>query len=138
MISVTKDDFSADEIVEKIKQYYTGGVVTFRGVVRGESKGKEIERMTIEVYEEMAMKQLETIREEALEKFDVQEVAVTHRYGDLNVSDNIVFIGVAAAHRADAFQACMYVIDELKTRVPIWKKEYTPDGEVWVEGERHE
>ena len=138
MITVTRDDFSADEIVDKIKQHYTGGVVTFRGVVRGESKGKEIERMTIEVYEEMAQKQLETIRAEALDKFDVQEVAVIHRYGDFNVGDNIVLIGVAAGHRAEAFQACMYVIDELKIRVPIWKKEYTPDGEVWVEGERHE
>jgi len=99
MIIVTRDDFSADEIVDKIKQRYTGGVVTFRGVVRGESKGKEIERMTIEVYEEMAQKQLETIREEALDKFDVQEVAVIHRYGNFNVGDNIVLIGVAAGHR---------------------------------------
>jgi len=94
--------------------------------------------VAIEVYEEMAVKQLSMIRDEALERFGVHEVAVVHRYGDLEVGDNIVYIGVSAGHREEAFQACRYVIDELKERVPLWKKEYTADGEVWVEGDRRE
>jgi len=108
------------------------------GTVRDTSKGRRISRMSIQVYEEMARSQLEAIRAEALEKYGVDQVAVVHRYGDLDVGDNIVYIGVAAGHRDEGFAACRYIIEELKRRVPIWKKEITPEGEVWVEGDRHE
>jgi molybdopterin synthase catalytic subunit len=94
--------------------------------------------MKIEVYEDMALKELETIREEAIKKFGVHKISVIHRYGDLNVKDDIVFIAVSAGHRAEAFDACRYVIEELKIRVPLWKKEYTSEGQVWVEGVYHE
>ena len=94
--------------------------------------------MSIEVYEDMARTQLEAIVGEAEDRFDVDRVEVVHRYGDLAVGDNIVFIGVSAGHRDEGFEACRYIIDELKKRVPIWKKEYTPDGVVWVEGDRRE
>ena len=94
--------------------------------------------MCIEVYEVMAMRQLEAIRSEVIDKYGVNEVAVVHRYGELKVLDNIVFIAVSSGHRKEAFDACMYFIDELKQRVPIWKKEITPDGDFWVEGEIHE
>jgi molybdopterin synthase catalytic subunit len=138
MIKITKNDFSLDEVIQNLKQQNTGGVVIFQGVVRGESNGKRVDQMSIEVYEEMAITQLEDIRMEAMEKFPVQDIVIIHRYGDLQVGDNIVLIVIVAAHRASAFDACKYCIDELKVRVPIWKKEYTEDGEVWVEGERHE
>jgi molybdopterin synthase catalytic subunit len=94
--------------------------------------------MEIEIYPDMAMKQLEAIRSEAMEKFGVKEIRIIHRYGNLSVRDNIVLIAVASAHRAKAFDACRYVIDELKRRVPIWKKEHTPDGVRWVEVGRPE
>ncbi len=138
MIRVTRDDFSVDRVLEEVRGRGSGCVVSFVGVVRDESGGRPVERMEIEVYEEMARSQLEAIRREALDRFGVQEVAVVHRHGDLGVSDKIMMIAVAAAHRAEAFEACRYVIDEIKVRVPIWKKEHTPDGGFWVEGERLE
>ncbi|MBN2336261.1 molybdenum cofactor biosynthesis protein MoaE [Candidatus Bathyarchaeota archaeon] len=138
LIKVQREDIDIEGILETVKGGTSGCVVSFLGTVRDTSKGRRIERMSVEVYEGMAVKQLEAIRGEALERFGVHEVAVVHRYGDLEVGDNIAFIAVSAGHRREGFEACMYVIDELKTRVPLWKKEYTPDGEVWVEGDRHE
>ena len=138
MISVQREDVDIDAVLEAVKSAKSGCVVSFLGTVRDVSEGRSVQRMSIEVYEEMAVKQLSMIRGEALERFGVHEVAVVHRYGDLEVGDNIVFIGVSAGHREEAFRACRYVIDELKERVPLWKKEYTADGEAWVEGDRRE
>ncbi len=138
MIRVTKENFSVDDVIAGLKSRSTGGVVSFLGVVRGESKGKPVEHIEIEVYEEMAQRQLEAIRREAIDRFGVEEVAVVHRYGSLKASENILLIVVASAHRAEAFDACRHVIDEIKRRVPIWKKEVTPEGEWWVESEGFE
>ena len=138
MIRVTKENFSVDDVIAGLKSRSTGGVVSFLGVVRGESKGKPVEHIEIEVYEEMAQRQLEMIRREAIDRFGVEEVAVVHRYGSLKASENILLVVVASAHRAEAFDACRHVIDEIKMRVPIWKKEVTPEGEWWVESEGFE
>ncbi len=136
MITVTRDDFSVDEELRKLKKPGVGGVVSFVGTVRSESEGEPVERMEIEVYPEMAVKQLEAIRGEALSRFGVEDIRIIHRHGDLRVGDNIVLIAVSASHRAEAFDACRYVIDELKKRVPIWKREHTPRGARWVEAGR--
>lgn len=138
MIRVQVEDFDVGALLEMVKRPKSGCVVSFVGTVRETSKGRQISRMSIEVYEDMARSQLEAIRLETLEKYGVDQIAAVHRYGDLDVGDNIVYIGVAAGHREEGFAACRYVIEELKKRVPIWKKEYTPDGVVWVEGDRHE
>ncbi|MCJ7572952.1 molybdenum cofactor biosynthesis protein MoaE [Candidatus Bathyarchaeota archaeon] len=138
MIRVTKENFSVDDVIAGLKSRSTGGIVSFLGVVRGESKGKPVEHIEIEVYEEMAQRQLDAIRSEAIDRFGVEEVAIVHRYGSLKASENILLIVVASAHRAEAFEACRYVIDEIKRRVPIWKKEVTPEGEWWVESEGFE
>jgi molybdopterin synthase catalytic subunit len=133
MIRVTYDDFSVDDELRRLKVPAVGGVVTFVGIVRAESGGELIKAMDIEVYPDMAEKQLATIREEALKQFKVEEVLIVHRYGDLRIGDNIVLIAVSAGHRKAAFDACEYVIDELKKRVPIWKREHIPSGTHWVE-----
>jgi len=138
MISVQREDIDVDAVLESVKTAGSGCVVGFLGTVRDTSEGRSVERMSVEVYEEMAVKQLSIIRDEALERFGVHGVAVVHRYGELEVGDSIVYIAVSAGHRDEAFTACRYVIDELKERVPLWKKEYTADGEVWVEGDRRE
>ena len=138
MIRVTKENFSVDDVIAGLKSRSTGGIVAFLGVVRGESKGKSVEHIEIEVYEELAQRQLDAIREEAIDQFGVEEVAVVHRYGSLKASENILLVVVASPHRAEAFEACRYVIDEIKRRVPIWKKEVTPEGEWWVESEGFE
>ena len=138
MIRVQKEDIDTKQMIDKIRDPENGCIVSFLGTVRDHAKGQRVVKMEIEVYEDMAFKQLSEIKSEALEKYGVNEVFVIHRYGELNVEDNIVFIVVSAGHRDEAFQACMYVIDELKQRVPIWKKETTPEGDYWIEGEKHE
>ena len=138
MIRVQREDIDVDAVLGSVKTSGSGCVVGFLGTVRETSEGRAVERMSVEVYEEMAERQLSTIRDEAVERFGVHQVSVVHRIGDLDVGDSIVYIAVSSGHRDEAFEACRYVIDELKERVPLWKKEYTSDGEVWVEGERRE
>jgi molybdopterin synthase catalytic subunit len=138
MIKIQREDTDIQKILDMVRTPDSGGIVTFLGTVRDNAKGRKIAKMNIEVYESMALTQLKAIRAEALEKFGVNEIAVVHRYGDLEVGDNIVFVAVSAGHRVEAFKACMYIIDELKQRVPIWKKETTPEGDFWVESERRE
>jgi molybdopterin synthase catalytic subunit len=138
MIRTDRSDFNVDDEIRQMKTSSVGGIVTFVGTVRGESDGERIDRMEIEIYPEMAEKQLHAIRDEAIQKFKVKEVKIIHRFGELHLGDNIVLIAVAAAHRAEAFDACRYAIDELKKRVPIWKREHTSSGDRWVEVGRPE
>ncbi len=110
-----------------------GGCVTFAGVVRNHNNGRAVERLEYEAYEVLAVAEGRRIVEEALEKFDVLCVECEHRVGLLEIGETAVWVGAAAAHRRAAFEACQYVIDELKVRVPIWKKEYYTDGGAeWV------
>jgi len=133
LIRLTDSDFNVDEEVSQMKKKSVGGIVTFIGTVRGESEEGQVNLMEIEVYPEMAEKQLHAINEEAIQRFNVDDIRIIHRHGELHVGDNIVLIAVSAGHRDEAFNACRYVIDELKKRVPIWKREQTPSGERWVE-----
>ena len=138
MIEVTMENFSVDEVLGRLRTGRMGALVTFVGSVRDISGGKSVDRIEIQVYEEMARKQLEAIREEAMERFGVEEIAIIHRHGSLRVSENIMLIAVGANHRPEAFDACRFVLERIKERVPIWKKEITTDGEFWVEGEHFE
>ena len=138
MIRVTREDFYVDEVVASIRSGGMGAIVTFLGTVRNNSQERDVDRIEIQVYEEMAVKQLQTIREEAITRFGVEDVAIVHRYGSLGVSDNIMMIAVGAAHRPEAFEACRYVLETIKEKVPLWKKEFTPEGEYWIEGEEYE
>ncbi|MGB2842432.1 MAG: molybdenum cofactor biosynthesis protein MoaE [Halobacteriota archaeon] len=116
---ITEEDFSMDELVKKLKKPEMGAIVTFLGVVRDEG----IRGMEVDVYDEMAEEELAKLERDALKKFDIEAVEIVHRKGSLKIGENIVVILVGAKHRKDAFVACEYLIDELKERVPIWKKE---------------
>jgi molybdopterin synthase catalytic subunit len=136
MIKLTREDFSVDEVIQSLKRKEVGGIVTFIGTVRGEAQGQPMERLEIEAYEEMALRDLEDIRRRTLEKFGVEDAAIIHRIGTLRVLENIVLIAVAAAHREEAFEACRFILEEVKRLVPIWKKEYTLGGRsTWVRDE---
>jgi len=137
MIKVTTEDFSVDEVLRRLRSSGIGAMVTFVGVVRDSSEGRKVDGVEIQVYEDMAMRQLEVIRKEAIERFGVEEVAIVHRHGSLDISENIMMIAVSAAHRSEAFDACRFVLERIKEKVPIWKKEKTPEGGFWVEGEHH-
>lgn len=127
-----------EEVIRSLKTSKIGAIAAFLGVVRGESEGHQVQRLEIEAYEEMALKDLEEIRKKALETYGIKDASIIHRVGTLGVSENIVLIAVSAAHREEAFEACRFVLEELKKLVPIWKKEYTPEGSFWIEGEETE
>jgi molybdopterin synthase catalytic subunit len=133
-IRIQEEDFSTEEEVNRIKERSKriGGIVTFLGTARDFSKGKDIQRIDFEFYPGMAEKKLNEIRERALADYNLIEVSIIHRVGRIEIGDNIVLIVVAAQHRKDAFKACEWCIDELKRVTPIWKREETNDGEVWV------
>ncbi len=123
---------SLQEAVDAVSSKSQGGLVTFAGAVRDHSRGKRVTRLDYEAYGPMAQKKLAQIGEEARAKWPGTQVAVLHRLGTLVPGDLAVVIAVSAPHRKEAFRACEFVIDRLKEDVPIWKKEYAEDGEVWV------
>ncbi|MBN8479278.1 MAG: molybdopterin synthase catalytic subunit MoaE [Burkholderiales bacterium] len=110
-----------------------GAVVTFLGTVRDINDGTAVATLELEHYPGMTEKALEAIVAEAQSRFDVYGVRVVHRVGPLAPTEPIVLVAVTSAHRADAFDACRFVMDFLKTRAPFWKKERTPDGDRWVD-----
>lgn len=110
-----------------------GAVATFIGTVRDANDGSGVATMMLEHYPGMTEKALQAIVDEAKQRFDVYGIRVVHRVGTLAPTDQIVLVAVTSAHRGDAFDACRFVMDYLKTRAPFWKKEATPDGDRWVE-----
>ena len=110
-----------------------GAVVTFVGLMRDLNAGVAVSAMTLEHYPGMTEKALETIAAEAAARWDLLGIRIVHRVGPLSPQEAIVFVGVVSRHRGDAFRACEFLIDALKTRAPFWKKEQTADGERWVE-----
>ena len=121
-----------DEVVKAVEGPGLGGVVTFTGAVRGETKGRRVVRLSYEAYGPMAERKLEEIGAEAEQKWPGTRLAIIHRVGVLEPGELAVVIGAAAPHRDAAFQACRHAIERLKQDVPIWKKEHFEDGEIWV------
>ena len=110
-----------------------GALVTFEGRVRNHNDGRTVERLEYEGYEALAAKEGERIVAEALARFDITHARCVHRLGALELGDLAVWVGVSAHHRGEAFEACRYIIDEVKERVPIWKKEFYSGGDSgWV------
>ena len=110
-----------------------GAVASFIGTVRDVNDDAAIRKLTLEHYPGMTEKALEAIVAEAKQRFPICDALVIHRVGELAPQDQIVLVVVTSAHRGDAFDACRFLMDYLKTRAPFWKKEATPDGERWVE-----
>lgn len=111
-----------------------GAVAVFEGVVRNNARGKKVLYLEYYAYESMALKKLEEVGSLAKSEYDIRSIGILHRLGRLNHSECSVAIVVTAGHRAPAFDACRFAIDTLKKIVPIWKKEFYEDGEVWIEG----
>lgn len=114
-----------------------GGYVQFEGWVRDHNEGQQVLRLEYEVYDPLALSEGNRIIAEAIDHFGVSRAAAVHRSGLLELTDIAVVVGVASAHRGEAFEACRYIIDQLKTRLPIWKKEYYANGTAeWVNCQR--
>lgn len=134
-VRVQKEPFDAGREMAELTRGRrdVGAVATFVGMVRDANEGAAVSRMSLEHYPGMTERALEEICVEAAGRWDLLEVRVVHRVGPLEPGDAIVLVAVASAHRGEAFAACEFIMDYLKTRAPFWKKELTPEGERWVE-----
>ena len=133
--AVTETPLDARALVERAQGPDDGAVITFEGVVRNNSKGRATRYLDYECYTPLAVKQMQAIGREALERHDIHRVAVVHRVGTLQIGEASIVIVVASGHRQAAYDASLEIINTVKKRVPVWKKEYFEDGEVWVEGQ---
>ena len=133
-VRIQQEDFSQDEEIGALKasSKRIGGIATFLGCARDFSEGREVSAISFDAYGSMALSELQKLRGEAIEKFGLLDARIVHRIGTVKSGDNIVFIAAGAERRVAALEACRWMIDELKQRVPIWKKEITPQGESWV------
>lgn len=114
-----------------------GAFASFEGWIRNHNEGHAVARLEYEAYAPLAVSEGERVLQEALDRFDILDARCVHRHGMLEIGDCAVWVGVAAAHRDAAFHACRYIIDEVKIRLPIWKKEHYPNGDSgWVNCER--
>jgi molybdopterin synthase catalytic subunit len=129
---ITSDSLTVDTIVAQLADPAVGAVVTFVGVVRGETGGREVLYLEYEAYPEMAEQVLEQIADEVRSRWpEIREVAIVHRVGRLEIGETAVVIALSAAHRAQLFDALHYTIDRVKEIAPIWKKEVWTDGAEW-------
>ena len=134
MIRIQFEDFDVGEELERLRDNpKVGALVSFSGVVRDLNEGRDVSQMRLEHYPGMTEKAIEEIVDEAKRRWDILDVTVIHRVGTLVPMDQIVFVAVASAHRSDAFDACEFIMDYLKTRAPFWKKEIRTDGAHWVD-----
>ncbi len=134
-VRIQREDFSVTDEIEAIKKssQNIGGIVVFLGTGRELNKGESISDLNFEHYPKMAEKKLEEIRVKAIEDYKIIDMSIIHRIGHIDIGENIVLIVAAGEHRKEAFDACEWAIAELKRTTPIWKKETTTKGEVWVQ-----
>ena len=133
MVAVTSDEISYGDLMAFVSDDQAGATVLFSGTVRDHSPGRDgVSRLEYEVYDELVVGKINEVVDEARERWPILRVAAVHRTGELVVGESAVVVAVSTAHRADAFPAARYVIDELKGRAPIWKKEHWIGGGEWV------
>ncbi|MDQ3179348.1 MAG: molybdenum cofactor biosynthesis protein MoaE [Acidobacteriota bacterium] len=133
---LTDETINIGEVARRVVPTNCGATVTLDGFVRQFTKGRETLHLVYEAYEPMALKEIKNLIEKAHGQFEIAHVAVVHRLGKLEIGETSVVISVSAPHRKAAFEACEWLIRELKRTVPIWKKEVYADGEIWVEGKK--
>ncbi len=126
------NDIDIEEAYAYLQSESAGAVNVFLGTVRNNSKGKIVTRLEFEAYEPMALKELQKVADAANEKWPLFKIAIVHVVGTKGPGEAVVLTGVSSAHRTASFEACQFLIDELKKTVPIWKKEYYKDHSVWV------
>jgi len=132
---ITTEPLDVGAIARRVVPVNCGAIVTLDGFVRQWTKGRETEYLVYEAYQPMALKEMEKLVARAHEEFEIENVGIVHRLGKLEIGETSVVISVASPHRRAAFEACEWLIKELKRTVPIWKKEVYADGEIWVEGD---
>ena len=133
MFRLTSETIDSIGLKASLENPACGACVTFEGLIRNHNEGRKVLRLEYESYAALAVKEGEAIVQEALKRFRIEEAACVHRTGLLEIGEMAVWVGVASAHRGEAFKACSYIIDTVKQRVPIWKREHYADGtDEWV------
>ncbi|QMW00099.1 molybdenum cofactor biosynthesis protein MoaE [Spirosoma foliorum] len=132
MITITADPIDVAAAMVYLQSDQAGAIDLFLGVVRDNTQERPVDRLEYEAYDRMAITEMEKIADAAQQRWPILRYAIIHRKGTLKIGEMAVLIGVSTAHRADAFEACRYIIDTIKQTVPIWKKEVFLDGEEWV------
>lgn len=131
-IKITSEKLNLQECYDFVEDPSCGGISAFVGTVRNDTQGKEVKQLDFSTYKPMALKEMQKIAVKALEKYPIEKIAIHHAEGMLQIGDVPVIITTSSKHRKAAFEACQFAIDTLKETVPIWKKEYFSDGEIWV------
>ena len=132
MIEITDEPLDPEEITAKVRRDSNGAVVTFLGTTRDFTAGRTVLHLEYEAYRPMADAKLQEIADDIRSRWEIEDVAIAHRLGRLEVGETSLVLAVASPHRAEAFAACQYAVDRVKQIVPIWKKEFFEGGEVWV------
>ena len=132
-ITITTEDFNAGDEINALRLVGVGAIVTFTGIVHDKAENPNLIAMTLEHFPGMTEQEIQTIIDQARERWPLRAVRVIHRVGRLLPQENIVFVGTASAHRQAAFDSASFIMDYLKTKAPFWKKEETPAGASWVE-----
>ena len=134
MIKIQKEDFNSDEEIHNIKKLHSniGAVTSFIGYVRDNNNDKNVQSINLEVYEEMAYKQLKRIINKAYSKWKLIDCLIIHRYGELSVNSKIVLVTCFSEHRKDSFDSCNYIMDYLKKDAPFWKNEFYDNKSEWL------
>jgi len=134
-VEIVRAPIDVAALAAGLRREEDGAVVVFEGIVRNGSGGRPTLYLEYEAYEPMALEQMRAIAREARQRWPIDQIAIVHRLGRLEIGETSIAIVVTAAHRAPAFDACRHAIDRVKKSVAIWKREYFADGAVWVEGE---
>ena len=138
MIKIQKKNFNLEEEIDKIKNKHSdiGAQTSFVGYVRDLNNNKDVKYLNLEVYEEMAFKELSKIENNALKKWNLIDTLIIHRYGKLNVNEKIVLVSCFSQHRKDSFNACEFIMDYLKKDAPFWKNEFYYKDDEWLENSK--
>lgn len=132
---VTHEVMDPQALANAVQRAEAGAIDLFYGVVRNHNDGKQVSHLEYEAHESMALKKLEEVARETKARFpEISEVGAWHRIGHLEIGETSLLVAVSAAHRKECFDACHWVVDRIKEVVPVWKKEYGPDGSFWLEG----
>lgn len=132
MIFITPESLNPQEITDTVCKSSNGAVVTFLGVVRDASEGRDVLHLEYEAYQPMAEKMLHQIAEEVRERWAIEDISIAHRVGKLGIGEISLVVAIASPHRQEAFEASQHILNQIKAVVPIWKKEVFQGGEAWI------
>ncbi len=132
MVEISAESIDIQKVIEAATAPTAGAIDVFIGIVRNNSLSKNVVKLEYETYDTMAIRKMNELITEAKSQWPIENVAIVHRKGILEIGDTAVVIAVSTPHRAESFAACQWIIDNLKKVVPIWKKEFYNDGSIWV------